>query len=136
MADDDQGDLPFDLPEAFEDLSEDTLAAIRGPVTAEQVLDYVSVLTKVPVHAEDFRRALLRFPWWKPLTTRDTQLRRMRTIRDAAITFGYPVCTTNKGYALGDWADVQATARRATRMAEGAWKRARRLEQFALTMVA
>jgi hypothetical protein len=134
MSDDDQPRLPFE-PEAFEDLPQEVIDSIRGKVTFAEVLDYVSQLSDAPLHAEPFRLKLTQFSWWRPRTKVGTQLRRMRTIRDAAISYGWPVCTINAGYLLGDWAMVLKTARRATRMAEGAHKRAAGLTQLAERMV-
>lgn len=123
---------PFD-PEssAFAGLDRPTLDAIRGAVPKDMVIALVGYLTDIPRHADEVRRALAGHPWFPAHTKRDTQLRRIRTIRDAAIAWGYPVCSTNAGYALGSWTQVIETAVRARRFASGAYARATVLETLA-----
>jgi len=138
MADDDdyEGDLfSRPEPEAFEGLAPETTEAITGKVTPEQVLALVGKLTPIPQHALCVLRRMQGEPWWPVQTKPDTQLRRLRTIRDAAVLAGYPVCSTNAGYSLGDWAEVLKSARRCRRSAEGCYKRALQLEQLAERMI-
>jgi hypothetical protein len=136
MSDDYDGDLfSRPEPEAFEGLSEETVEAIKNPVTPEQVLALVSKLTADPLHVNGLVRRMQQEPWWRGQTTYDTQRRRIRVIRDAAVLSGYPVCSTNAGYFIGDWAGVLASARRCRRSAEGDLKRAVQLEQLAERMI-
>ena len=117
--------------DAFAGLAAETLNAIRGAVPQDMVLALVGYLTDTPRHADEIRIALAGHPWFPSHAKRDSQLRRMRTIRDAAIAWGYPVCTTNAGYALGTWEQVIGSAVRARRFAAGAYTRAAVLEVLA-----
>jgi hypothetical protein len=121
-------------PEAFEGLSDEVVEAISAKVTPEQVLALRQALTDQPQHVAAVLRVLHQEPWWPKLATADTQRRRLRTIRDAANAAGYPVCSTNAGYWLGTAADVDASARRARRFADGANLRAAVLEGLAQSM--
>lgn len=123
---------PFDPDSsAFEGLDRPTLDAIRGAVPRDMVIALIGYLSDIPRHADDVRRALAGHPWFPAHAKRDTQLRRIRIIRDAAIAWGFPVCSTNAGYALGSWEQVIATAIRARRFAAGAYSRATVLETLA-----
>lgn len=121
---------------ALDGLAQETLDAILGSVTAEQIMTFVNVLTNQPQKAEKLRQLLLHHGsgWFPVNCKRDTQLRRIRTIRDAAVVSGYPVATTNKGYWLGGWADVLDAAERAEKFAHGALKRAQLLKKLATKM--
>lgn len=117
--------------EALDGLSPEALEAILGAVTPEQVHTLIGLLGPEPQHVDVIRHALGAYPWFPSHAKRDTQLRRIRTIRDAAVVYGHPVCSTNAGYSLGDWERVHAAARRARRFARGAYIRAAVLEQLA-----
>jgi hypothetical protein len=121
-------------PDAFDGLDAETVDAITGTVTPEAIMDFVGVLTPTPQSADAVRRALQTYTWFPTLARLDTQRRRMRTIRDAAVLAGHPVCTTNAGYFLGTAAHVQASAERARRFAAGATARAERLTRLAQQM--
>ncbi len=119
---------------AFEGLSSPALDAILDAVTVEEVDALVRALTAVPQPADAVRVQLCAYPWFPSHATRDTQLRRIRTLRDAAVAYGHPVCSTNAGYSLGDVDEVHASALRARRFADGAIVRAQLLERLAERM--
>ena len=77
---------PFDEhAEAFDGLAAETRAAILESVPPEQSYALTAALTDAPQHADDVRRQMQQHPWWPNHAKRDTQLRRLRTIRDAAV---------------------------------------------------
>jgi len=120
--------------EAFEDVGNPDIDAALATVTPEQIRAFVSALEtedKEPLHADGLLHKMQREPWWKVTGKRDTQLRRLRTLRDAAVANGIAVCSTNAGYSLGDADMVLKAARRARRFAKGADLRATRLERLA-----
>lgn len=117
--------------DAFEGLAAETLDAILDTVTPEEVAGLVAVLHPTPQPVERVRAALLQQPWFPATARPDTQRRRMRILRDAAVATGHPVCSTNAGYFLGTGADVRRSAERARRFAEGAVRRADRLDALA-----
>jgi len=121
--------------DAFEGVPPADLEAITGSVTLDMVDDFVALLAPEAQHVDAVRHGLLGCPWFPSHNKRDTQLRRIRILRDAAVAFGYPVCTTNFGYFLGDAEAVIASARRARRYAEGALHRAALMERLASIMV-
>ena len=117
--------------DAFDGLSNDTLRAILESTTPEEISGFVAALHSTPQPVEVVRAALRDLPWFPGHTEPDTQRRRMRILRDAAVASGHPVCSTNAGYFLGSWTDVRRSAERARRFAEGAYRRARLLEALA-----
>lgn len=120
--------------EAFAGVPAPDVDAIVGAVTPEMIRALVALLGPTPRKADEVRRGLLPCPWFPGTQKRDTQLRRIRTIRDAAIANGHPVCTTNFGYYLGDSAAMLISARRARRYADGAMLRASIMERLAAKM--
>jgi len=121
---------------ALDDLDEETHEAIHGVVTREMVAGLIENLDATPRHVEHLRRDLVRYPWFPTHVKRDTQLRRIRTIRDAAVYWKHPVCSTNKGYFLGSREQLLESAIRARKLAIGSDARASRLEYLARNPVA
>ena len=91
----------------------------------------VRLLTSTPKHVIEIRRGLQGLDGFVGETNRDTQNRRIRVIRDAAVAHEYPVCTANAGYFLGTADQVRESAVRARRFATGACRRAALLERLA-----
>jgi alkanesulfonate monooxygenase SsuD/methylene tetrahydromethanopterin reductase-like flavin-dependent oxidoreductase (luciferase family) len=119
------------MSDAFEHLAAETIDAIVDLVTPEEITGFVAVLSATPQAVEQVRRALLHYPWFCTTTTPDTQRRRMRTLRDAAVAAGHPVCSTNAGYFLGTHDEIRRSAERARRFADGALRRAQMLDALA-----
>jgi hypothetical protein len=120
--------------DAFEGVPPADLEAITGAITLGMVESLVAVLEPDPKRVDDVRRGLLACAWFPCQKKRDTQLRKIRVLRDAAIAFGYPVRTTNFGYFLGDADALIASAHRARRYAAGALHRAALMERLAAMM--
>lgn len=117
----------------LDDLPPDIVEAITADVTPEMVKAYVGCLSTTPRFADEVRVLLRGQGWrWFPMEARrDSQLRFIRKIRDAALLSGYPVCSMNRGMVLGDAATLRKAAARARALAKGAEARAMALEALA-----
>lgn len=123
---------PFDpTSPAFIGLTVEVINQIRGAVAKDHVLGLIACLDDIPRHADDVRQCMLGYSWFPAKAKRDSQLRRIRIYRDAAVVWEYPVCSTNAGYFLGTWNQVYESATRARVFATGAFKRATVMEYLA-----
>ena len=119
-----------------EGLSDEVLDAIDAKITRPMVRFFVGCLDSEPQSAEIVRMKLFAMPWFPRNARRDTQLRFIRSLRDAAIDAGHPVCSVNTGYLLGDKRALLEAASRARNLAEGATARAQALERLAQRIAA
>lgn len=117
--------------EAFDGLTPEQKQLIRGAVTKDMAQGLVGCLDTSPRFAEIVRRCMVQYPWFPSEAQVGSQLRKIRSIRDAAVSWQFPVCASNTGYFLGTWEQVYQTAARAKGHAIGGFKRASVLEYLA-----
>lgn len=84
-----------------------------------------------PRHAYDVIRQLEIEPWWKPGLSRSSKERFLRKIFDTGVARGYPLCSGNYGYAIGDAEMLRTAAKRERALERGARDKAYAFERLA-----
>lgn len=115
---------------AFADVPEEDVEAATVEVPSEHVEALVATLTAEYMSAVDVINAVRqRVPWLQEKAnegwSRDTALRYLRHMRDAANAAGHPVMSDNRGYKLAATPEeLDETAERCERQAHGLTLRA------------
>jgi len=85
----------------------------------------------LPRHGYYVIRRLEREPFWKPGLSRSSKERFLRKIFDTGVARGYPLCSGNYGYAIGDADMLRTAAKRERALERGAGDKAAAFERLA-----
>jgi len=118
---------------AFIGLSKETIDVICDDTINDRMIRALWELLQdgEPRHAYDVIRHLENESWWKPGLSRSSKERFVRKIFDTGVARGFPLCSGNYGYAIGDAEMLRTAAKRERALERGARDKAYAFERLA-----